>query len=148
MRLTFALACGLLAGCISSSAETESIAEIHGASLRLISTRSTHASMELRNGAALPLAYQHWMSQGPEPVPYCRAPGGEIRICSRNLYFIAGDEPFVHESYLQPGHSVRFRALPSRGEQIGVYIWFDGKGEYLWAEIQAPNKSLERTREK
>jgi hypothetical protein len=108
----------------------------------------TKATFELKNTVAVPLAYEHWMSQGPEPVPYCRDPEGDIRICASHVYVTEDGEPYVHESYLQPGASVSFQAVPTGDEQVGIKIWSDAREEYLWLELWTPNKSLERTRER
>jgi hypothetical protein len=75
--------------------------------------------------------YEHWMEQGPAPVPYCRNAEGQVRICAMHMY-LSGDQPYVHETYLQPGRSVKFEAVPSRDEQVGVKFWTDGKEQYLW----------------
>jgi len=48
------------------------------------------------------------------------------------IYLTSENDPNVHESYLQPGDSVRFRAVPSKDEQVGVRLWFHGKDEFLW----------------
>jgi hypothetical protein len=86
------------------------------------------------------------MSQGPDPVPYCRDPQGSVRICALRIYVTQDDDPYVHESYLQPGGAVQFQATPSKDEQVGVRLWFKGKDEFLWLSRWTPNKSLERAR--
>jgi hypothetical protein len=58
------------------------------------------------------------------------------------------DQPYTHESYMQPGEAVRFQAVPTKDEQVGVHIWVDGREEPLWLGGGTPNNSLERTRDR
>jgi hypothetical protein len=138
----------LLAGCVSGSVGTVSTSGPFGATLSLKSVTLARATLELENDAAAPLAYEHWMSQGPEPVPYCRDPRGDIRICASRVYLMPGGEPNVHESYLQPGTSVRFQAVPSGDEQVGMKILSDGKEVFFWLEHWTPDTSLKNARER
>ena len=65
------------------------------------------------------------------------------RDCCRLYYYLTPEnDPNVHESYLQPGDSVRFRVVPSKDEQVGVRLWFHGKDEFLWFVHWTPNTSL------
>ena len=143
MRLALFPLVVLLAGCASGPVSTVPVTEFRGATLALTAVTRAKATLELKNTVRVPLAYEHWMSQGPEPVPYCRDPQGSIRICASRIYVI-GDEPYVHERYLQPGKAVRFQAIPSGDEQVGIKIWSDEKEVILWLEHWTPNKSLER----
>ena len=148
MRSTLFLFVALIAGCASGNGGSAPVSEARGATLRLLSVSKAHATFALRNGAQAALAYEHWMSQGPDPVAYCRDPQGSVRICALRIFVAEGDDPYVHESYLQPGGLVRFQAAPSKDEQVGVRLWFQGKDEFLWLSPWTPNKSLERTRER
>ena len=129
-----------LTGCVSGTSRAGPQSELRGATLRLVSVTKTGTRLKLTNSATTVLAYEHWMSQGPDPVPYCRNPQGGIRICASRVYLTHDDEPYVHESYLQPGASVRFQAVPSGDEQVGVRLWFDAREEYLWLESWTPDK--------
>ena len=131
----------IVAACTTSKGGGVAISEARGASLRLVSISKLHATFALGNSASEALAYEHWMSQGPEPVPYCRDPQGSVRICALRIYLTPENDPNVHESYLQPGDSVRFRAVPSKDEQVGVRLWFHGKDEFLWFVHWTPNTS-------
>jgi hypothetical protein len=148
MRLVLSSLVLLLAGCASGRAGTMPVAELRGATLGLTSVTRTKATFELKNTVAAPLAYEHWMSQGPDPVPYCRDSQGRIHICASHVYVTEGDDPYVHECYLQPGASVKFQAVPTGDEQVGIKMWADGREEYLWLESWTPNKSLERARDR
>jgi len=146
MRSTLASLVALIAGCASGNGDSAPVSEARGATLRLIAVSKAHATFALVNDAPASLAYEHWMSQGPDPVPYCRDPQGSVRICALRIYVTEDDDPYVHESYLQPGGLVRFQAAPSKDEQVGVRLWFQGKDEFLWLSQWTPDKSLERTR--
>jgi hypothetical protein len=148
MRSTLIPLVALITGCASGNGGSTPVSEARGATLRLISVSKTHATLALRNGAPASLAYEHWMSQGPDPVPYCRDSQGSVRICALQIYVMQDDDPYVHESYLQPGGSVQFQATPSKDERVGVRLWFEGKDEFLWLSQWTPNKSLERKRER
>jgi hypothetical protein len=136
----------LIAGCASEGADTRHMSGAHGATLELVSSTQSKSTLELKNTGATPLAYDHWMSQGREPVPHCRDAKGAIRICALRVYLTSENDPYIHETYLQPAVSVKFQAAPAENEQVGVHIWRDGRGEYLWLDKGAPNTSLERTR--
>jgi hypothetical protein len=71
---------------------------------------------------------------------------GQVRYCSLRIMLTDDDQPYTHESYLQPGRSVKFRAAPSGDEQVGVTIWAEGQEEILWLDGWTPNTSLEGTR--
>ena len=132
MRSALILLVALFAGCVSGNGGGAPSAEARGATLRWVSVSKAHATLVLVNGAPESLEYEHWMSQGPDPVPYCRNPQGSVRICALRIYVTGDNDPYVHESFLQPGSSVRFQAVPSDDEQVGVRLWFQGKDEYLW----------------
>lgn len=129
----------LLTGCTTSSADVHPVATAHGATLSLVSFTKKGATLELENVSKAPIAYDHWMSQGPEPVSHCRDAGGRIRICSTRVILTHEDEPYVHETYLEPGESVKLHALPGTDEQVGVHLWRSGRGEYLWLERWKPH---------
>ncbi len=148
MRIAAISAFALCTGCVSGSTGVHSVTDAYGASLSLISLSSAEATLELSNLGRTPLAYDHWMSQGPEPVPHCRDTSGRVRICARRIYLTSENEPYVHEAYLQPGASVELRAVPGQDEQVGVHVWRGGKDGYLWLEIGTPNKPSEKTSER
>ena len=143
------LAILLVSGCSARPPAISPTSAAHGASLRLTSAKllkgaTFKARFELANGATKALAYEHWMTQGPEPVPYCRDATGHIHICALRVFVDGDDEPYVHESYLQPGDSVKFEAIPSKDEHAGVKLWIDGKEEYLWFEHWTPDQALDQ----
>ena len=137
----------LAAGCASEPAASWPVSEVDGVTLRMTSAKELEGPIYktrflLRSVASTPLAYEHWMSQGPEPVPYCRDSQGVIRICAAHVYVMA-DEPYVHESYLQSGDSVEFDAIPARGEQVGVKYWLEGAEHFLWYPHWTPGPATE-----
>jgi hypothetical protein len=73
---------------------------------------------------------------------------GQIRFCSLRVMLAEDDQPYTHESYIQPGDAVEFEAAPTKDEQVGVHIWVNGREEALWLAARTPNTSLERTRER
>jgi hypothetical protein len=148
MRLAFATMAALLVGCTAGTAPTRPSSSAHGGTLSLVRSAGSRQIFELRNSGSSPLAYYHWFSLGPEPVAYCRGMDGAVRFCSLRMMLADDDQPYTHESYMQPGRSVMFRAAPSRDEQVGVIIWVAGREEPLWLDGWAPNTSLERTRDR
>jgi len=148
MRLAFATVAALLVGCTTGSAATRPSSSAHGGTLSLVRCAGSKQTFELMNSGSSPLAYNHWFSLGPQPVAYCRDVGGHVRFCSLRVMLADDDQPYTHESYIQPGSSVKFRAAPSGDEQVGVTIWVEGREEALWLDGWTPNKSLERTRER
>ena len=148
MRLAVATIAALLVGCTAGSAATRPSSSAHGGTLSLVRSAGSKQSFELKNSGSSPLAYNHWFSLGPEPVAYCRGVDGQVRFCSLRVMLADDDQPYTHESYIQPGRSVKFRAAPSGNEQVGVTIWVEGREETLWLDGWTPNKSLERTRER
>lgn len=134
----------LLAGCVAGGEGVKPGASAHGATLALIHGGRNKVTLELRNAGSAPIAYDHWFTLGAEPVAYCRDVRGEVRFCSRRVMVAEDNQPRVHESYLQPGESVRLRALPSRGEQVGIRLWLQGKEDMLWLDEWIADSSAER----
>ena len=81
-----------------------------------------------------------------EPVPFCRSLQGSIRICADRVFQTPDGDPYVHETFLEPGASVKFRAIPSGTEQVGLRLWRDGREEYLWLEDWTLDTSRRRAR--
>ena len=139
MRITATAIFVLLTGCISNNADVHPVATAHGAALTLVSFTQKKATLELKNVSKTRIAYDHWMSQGPEPVSHCRDGADRIRICSTRVFLTHEDEPYVHETYLEPGESVKLHALPGTDEQVGIHLWRGGRGQYLWLERWKPH---------
>src|SRR5688572_16966380 len=148
MRLAFATAFALLAGCTTGGMEVQPSSSAHGGTLRLVRSTSSKPTFALMNSGSSPLAYNHWFSLGPEPVAYCRGADRQIRFCSLRIMLGDDDQPYTHEGYIQPGESVSFQAAPAKDEQVGVHLWVEGQEEALWLDGWTPNKSLERTRDR
>jgi hypothetical protein len=148
MHLASVTVVSFLAGCASVAGHSPPSSVAHGATLSLVRSTGRNPTFELRNSASSPLAYNHWFSMGPAPVAYCRGVDGHIRFCSLRVMLTEDDQPYIHESYIQPGKAVRFQADPSRGEQIGVRLWVKGREEDLWLDDWAPNTAFERARDR
>ena len=147
MRLALATVAALLFGCTTGCAATQASSSAYGGTLSLVRSVGSKQTFVLKNSGSSPLAYTHWFSLGSEPVAYCRSVAGLIRFCSLRVMLAEDDQPYTHESYLQPGKSVRFQAAPAGDEQVGVHIWVKGREEALWLDGWTPNKSFERTRD-
>ena len=148
MRLALATVAAILAGCADASMATKPTSSAYGATLSLVHSAKTKQTFLLKNSGTAPLAYNHWFALGPEPVAYCRGVSGESRFCSLRVMLAEDDQPYTHESYIQPGESVTFQAAATKDEQVGIHIWIDGREEELWLDGWTPNTSPERTRER
>jgi len=125
----------VLCGCASAVPRAAAVASSERASLRVLSTSAQQVvTLRLKNESKAALAYAHWFGQDPSPVPYCRS-AGEIRICSADAYVELDGEAWIHEIYIQPGRTVKFRAAPGSAEQIGVHLLSPGKDSYLWVDV-------------
>jgi hypothetical protein len=144
MRLAIAAVVVLLVGCGAGTKATLPSSSAYGGTLSLVRSASSKQTFMLENSSSSPLAYNHWLSLGPEPVAYCRGADGRIRFCSERVVLAEDEQPYTHESYIQPGESVKFQAVPSLDEQVGVYIWVEGREQALWLSGWTPNTSLER----
>jgi hypothetical protein len=78
------------------------------------------------------LQHVHWFGQNPDPVPYCKYSDGSESICSRKVLVDADDRLSIHEAYLAPGASVKFRAQFRDAIAVGVSVWLGSKQQYLW----------------
>jgi hypothetical protein len=148
MRLVHTLLAALLVGCAANGPISLPSSTVRGATLSLVRSVSSKPTFELKNAGTSAVAYNHWFALGPDPVAYCRTSKGEIRFCSLHVMLTDDDQPYVHESYIQPGEAVKFQAAPSGDEQVGVQLWFEEREEALWLDAWTSNKSLERTRER
>jgi len=148
MRFAFATVAALLVGCAAGSMAPQTSSSAHGGTLSLVRSSGSKQTLVLRNTSSSPLAYIHWFSLGPEPVAYCRGMDGHVRFCSLRVMLAEDDQPYTHESYIQPGEAVKLQACPTEDEQVGVHLWVDGREEALWLGGRTPNTSLERTRER
>jgi hypothetical protein len=148
VRVVYALSILLLGGCASTTGYEDAKVEAEGISIRLTSINAGRATLLLQNISSTPIAYDHWMTRGPEAVPYCRDDSGEVRICSSRVYVTEDGDPMTHESYLPSGKRVSFHAIPSKGEQVGVRLWISGRGRYVWLSTALPNISLQADRER
>ena len=146
MRLAFGTVATIVCGCITSCAVVQPSPSAFGGTLSLVHSAGGKQTFVLKNSGSLPLAYNHWFSLGPAPVAYCRGVDGLERFCSLRVMLAEDDQPYTHESYLQPGDSVKFQASPTADEQVGVHLWVGGREEGLWLDGWTPNTSLERTR--
>ena len=148
MRLSFAALAALILGCTTGCATTQPSSSAYGGTLRLANSKGGKQTFVLENTGSSPLAYSHWFSLGPEPVAYCRDVDGDVRFCSLRVMLREDDQPYTHESYLQPGKSVKFQAAPTGDEQLGVHIWVNGREEALWLDGWTPNSASARARER
>jgi hypothetical protein len=124
----------LLYGCASGVPHAGAVASSERASLTILSKSAQTVTLRLKNESKAVLAYAHWFGQDPSPVPYCRG-AGEIRICSADKYVELDGEAWIHEIYIRPGRTVKFRAAPGSAEQVGVHLLPPGKDSYLWIEV-------------
>jgi hypothetical protein len=146
MRLAFATVAALFLGCTTGCMATRPSSSAYGGTLILVHSAGSKQTLVLKNSGSSPLAYNHWFSLGPDPVAYCRSADGQIRFCSLRVMLAEDEQPYTHETYIQPGEVVKFQAAPTGDEQVGVHIWVEGREEALWLDGWTPNTSLERTR--
>jgi len=144
-RLATSTLSALCLACAAGGASNPST-QAQGAVLTLAAVSHGKVTLRFTNSGNSSVAYEHWMSQGPEPVPFCRSVQGPIRICAERVFQTPDGEPSVHETYLEPGDSVKFRAIPSGTEQVGLRMWRDGREEYLWLENWTLDTSRHRAR--
>lgn len=148
MRLALATVVALFTGCTTGSTATQPSSSAHGGTLSLVRAAGAKQTFVLKNSGSSPLAYNHWFSLGPDPVAYCRGADGHTRFCSLRVMLAEDGRPYTHESYIQPGESVKFQAAAIGDEQVGIHIWADGQEVALWLDGWTPNTSFERTRER
>ncbi len=146
MRLIVATVAVLFLEGATGCTVTRPSSSAYGATLSWVRSGASKQTFVLKNSGSSPLAYSHWFSLGPEPVAYCRDVDGHIRFCSPRVMLAEDDQPYTHESYIQPGEFVKFQATPTGDEQVGVHIWVEGREEVLWLDGWTPNTSFERTR--
>jgi hypothetical protein len=144
VKLICALPVLLLSGCASTSYYKDVTVDANGISLTLTSSDASRAALRMKNTSSAPIAYDHWMAQGPDATPYSCDSTGVIRICSSRVFLTPEGRPMTHETYLQPGSQISFEARPSPGEQVGVRLWIAGRDQYVWLTSVLPNPSLER----
>jgi hypothetical protein len=140
MRPVLASVIALLVGCAAGSPPIRPSTTAYGATLSLVHYASRKPTFELANSGTASLAYNHWFALGPEPVAYCRDEKGAIRFCSLRFMLADDDQPYIHESYLQPGRSVKFQAAAFENEQLEVHLWVEGREEVIWLGGWTPNK--------
>ena len=148
MRLALATVVALFAGCTTGGVATQPSVSAYGGTLSLVRSAGSKQTFVLKNSGSTPLAYNHWFSLGPDPVAYCRGVDGHTRFCSLRVMLAEDDQPYTHESYIQPGESVKFQAAATGDEQVGIHLWVEGQEVALWLDGWTPNTSLERTRDR
>jgi len=95
-------------------------------------THGTTQRFELRNRSDTPFQYAHSFGSDRSPVPYCRGTDGSVRFCGKKAVVTPEGALWEHESFLAAGKSVRFDALPTTGEVVGVKYWANGSEGFIW----------------
>ena len=123
----------LLAGCHSTPLPKVRPNAGEPVSVKRLGRGNERVTFEMRNLTSESVAYAHWFSLDPEPVPYCRSSDGSSRPCGTRVMLDEADNFWIHESYLKPGQRVRFVAQPGSATAVGVLLWIDGKETYVWS---------------
>ena len=94
------------------------------------------ATISARNRSTRTIEYFHWFAADQSPVPYCKDSTGSIFICALKVVVDDNGNPWIHEQFLKPGATVRFRARIRGAGAVGLKLWQEGRERYVWHQIE------------